>query len=96
MNRSITIAALGGWLMMARAPLAYQPQLMSPSGMEPTPNADPLFKSHSDSGWHTEFNTPCEACGSQQYSCDCQPSCDCEIRSHDGGWGVVGGVHLDF
>ena len=54
MYRSIAIAALGGWLLAASAPLAYQPQLVAPLP-EPIPDADPLLDSDSGLAPTTEY-----------------------------------------
>ena len=86
MYRSVAIAALGGWLLAASAPLAYQPQLVAPLP-EPIPDAEPRLNSDSGLAPKTEYETTLhEVGGSQPETCDCQPSCSCN-GGYDGGWG---------
>ena len=71
MYRSVGIAALGGWLLAASAPLAYQPQLVAPLP-EPIPIEDPLHDSDSAMSPEIPYEaTPDEVGGSQLDACDC-------------------------
>jgi hypothetical protein len=93
MYRSAAMAALGGWLLAASAPLAYQPELVSPSVSEPisdpASNDDPLLRNQNGSPSYTQYDTtPCEACESQPDACDCQPTYHGECCDHGSGWGL--------
>jgi hypothetical protein len=81
MNRSVSVAALGGWLLMASSPLAYQPQLVAPTPADEIPNADPLMNPQAAPGPEAYGSHDADlddVCGTEPSACNCHSSCHCQ------------------